>query len=294
MTSTPPRHDSPRTGIEVMKYHRRYRAELRELLYRSYRSHVHLDWNETDSWLEAEKASVLLAWEGRRLVGAIAAAEPIDGTCWIRIAAIVDDAPYIPIMQALWSVLKLDLRVLQVHHVAILMLREWLPEVLASVGFAEQEWIVTLRRESREAPIDSTAGTLTIRAVEMSDADAITRLDHQAFESLWQMTFNDIRQAMRTAASCTVALLQESIVGYQLSTVYFDGSHLARLAVDPNVQARGIGGALVGDVLRRFARRGVGAMTVNTQLSNERSQRLYRRLGFQRTGYDLAVWSVRF
>ncbi len=292
---TLPRSDGspPRTGIEIMPYQRRYRQELRELLYRSFRSHVHLDWHETDAWLDTGKSTVLLAWEGRRLVGAIAASEPVDGDCWIRIAAVVDDAPPMPIMHALWSILRLDLRAMQVKRVAILMLREWLSDVFAELGFAEQEWIVTLRRESLESPDETNPPNLTIRASETSDLEAITAIDHQAFDALWRMTLSDIRQAVRGAASCTVALIQDAIVGYQISTVYFDGSHLARLAVNPNVQAKGIGGALVGDVLRRFTRRGVPAMTVNTQLSNERSQRLYRRLGFQRTGYDLAVWSVR-
>ncbi len=289
----PPRYDAPRTGIEIMPYHRRYRQDLRELLYRSYRSHVHLDWHDTDAWLDTGKSTVLLAWEGRRLVGAIAASEPVDGDCWIRIATIVDDAPPMPIMNALWSILKLDLRALQVERVAILMLREWLSEIFGALGFAEQEWIVTLRRESLESPSEPPPPNLTIRASESADIEAITAIDHQAFDALWRMTLTDIRQAMRGAASSTVALIQGVIVGYQISTVYFDGSHLARLAVNPNVQANGIGGALVGDVLRRFTRRGVPAMTVNTQLSNERSQRLYRRLGFQRTGYDLAVWSIR-
>ena len=50
--------------------------------------------------------------------------------------------------------------------------------------------------------------------------------------------------------------------------------------------------ALLIDLLRRFERRSVRAMTVNTQSSNLRSQRLYTGFGFERTGYDLPVWTV--
>jgi ribosomal protein S18 acetylase RimI-like enzyme len=106
------------------------------------------------------------------------------------------------------------------------------------------------------------------------------------------MSASDLRQAMRMAASSTVAMMTTTIVGYQISTMYFDGSHLARLAVRPEIQTRGVGTALVSDVLRRFARRGVASMTVNTQLTNERSQHVYERLGFERNGYDLAVWTA--
>ena len=49
---------------------------------------------------------------------------------------------------------------------------------------------------------------------------------------------------------------------------------------------------LLIDLLSRFERRGVLSMTVNTQASNTRSQRLYTGFGFERTGYDLPVWMV--
>ncbi len=80
------------------------------------------------------------------------------------------------------------------------------------------------------------------------------------------------------------------IVGYQLSTLYFDGAHLARLAISPVAQGKGVARALLSDVLTRFDRRGVRTMTVNTQSSNLRSQRLYTGYGFERNGYDLPVW----
>ncbi|MBZ0277817.1 MAG: GNAT family N-acetyltransferase, partial [Anaerolineae bacterium] len=55
---------------------------------------------------------------------------------------------------------------------------------------------------------------------------------------------------------------------------------------------QGVGGALLGDVLQRFFRRNVFSMTVNTQASNEQSQRLYTRFGFSRTGFDLPYWEA--
>ncbi|MFN8530995.1 MAG: GNAT family N-acetyltransferase [Anaerolineae bacterium] len=286
------RRNDPRTAIEVTPYQRRNRYEVREMLFRSFHSHIHLDWHETDQWLDAGRSPVLVAWNGRRIVGVLAASEPLDGECWIRLAAVQDGENPLPIIETLWNVLKLDLRALNVHRVAVLILREWLSEVFDKLLFHEFEWIVTLRRESRDAPPEMHPAALAIRPADPVDYEAIVRVDHEAFGPLWQMTPGDLRQAMRNAASCTVGLIDNAIIAYQLSTMYFDGSHLARLAVVPTLQARGIGAALVGDVLRRFSRRGVNSMTVNTQLSNERSQRLYQRLGFARNGYDLAVWTA--
>jgi ribosomal protein S18 acetylase RimI-like enzyme len=78
-----------------------------------------------------------------------------------------------------------------------------------------------------------------------------------------------------------------------MSTLYFDGGHLARLAVLPAARSQGVGRMLVTSMLHHFWRRGVFGVTVNTQESNIASQRLYTRLGFERTGFDLPVWLAR-
>ena len=106
------------------------------------------------------------------------------------------------------------------------------------------------------------------------------------------MSLQDLRQAYRIASSCTVAVKDERILGFQVSTFFFDGAHLARLAVHPSTQGQGIGGALLGDLLERYTRRGIQMMTVNTQESNHQSRRLYERFGFEPNGYDLPYWSV--
>lgn len=277
-------------GIEITSYERRDHYEVRELLFRNYRSHTHLDWHESDQWLEDADSPVKLAWQSNHLVGLIGTSIPNDGNVWIRIIAILDDVDAAPIINALWEALCADLGALQVRRIAVLMLRDWLAEVFKPLGFAEEDWIVTLRRELPEPPPENVLTNLHIRAAEPSDLATLTEIDHLAFGTLWQMSAAEIRQAMRVAASSTVAMLDTTPVGYQISTMYFDGSHLARLAVKPDNQARGIGRALVSDVLRRFARRNVHSMTVNTQLSNTRSQHLYEHLGFARNGYDIAVW----
>ncbi len=276
--------------IQVTPYQRRNRQDVRELLFRSLHSHTHLDWHETDQWLDAARSPVVLGWRGRQLVGILGASEPVEGECWIRVAAVVDDTDPTPIIAALWDILRLDLKALNVNRAAILLMRDWIGDVFDKLAFEPHETIVTLRRDKTDLPPDMRPANLTIRSADPTDYEAVVQIDHTAFGPLWRMTASDTRQAMRMAASCTLALIDDTPVGYQLSTMYFDGSHLARLAVLPTIQAHGIGAALVGDVLRRFGRRGVLSMSVNTQLSNERSQRLYQRLKFQRTGYDLSVW----
>lgn len=277
-------------ATSVTRYQRRNRWAVRDLLSRNYYSHTHLDWHDTDQWLDNEAAPIRLAWQHNRLVGALATSVPLNQTCWVRLAAVMDHSETQSILNTLWNDLRPELKTLGVNTVAWLMIRDWPTEYVGEMGFSFREEIVTLRRANQNAPADMNSADLTIRIARAEDLPIMAEVDQAAFSPPWQMTLSEVRQAERISANCTVALHHEQIVGYQLSTLYFDGAHLARLAVAPKMQRQGVGSALLSDVLRTFARRGVYSMTVNTQSSNEVSQRLYVRYGFRHNGYNLPVW----
>jgi ribosomal protein S18 acetylase RimI-like enzyme len=86
-----------------------------------------------------------------------------------------------------------------------------------------------------------------------------------------------------------MAVIEGRVVGYQLSTAYPDGIHLARLATWPTARQRGIGTALVEALIARFPRR---AVTVNTQVSNNAARRIYERLGFEQQETLTPVWRL--
>jgi RimJ/RimL family protein N-acetyltransferase len=50
---------------------------------------------------------------------------------------------------------------------------------------------------------------------------------------------------------------------------------------------------LLRDALRAFWRRGARQVTLNTQVDNHRSRRLYRRFGFEPTGDVVTAWELR-
>ncbi len=279
------------TSISVTPFDRRYRMRLDDLLYRSYQVHTHLDWHEASDWLDAHASLGRLAWHDNQLAGLLVVSEPLGRSGWVRLAAVDDAFPARPVLEALWRALLPDLRAAGVQTVTVLVTRTWIEDHLASLGFAYDEDVVTMQRSGPPPEAAPVAG-LALRQTTPADLERIAALDHAAFAPPWQLSLADLRQAQRIASSSTVALLGGALAGYQLSTLYRDGAHLARLAVDPAVQGAGVGAALVADVVARFALRGVAAMTVNTQASNQRSQRLYRRLGFRHNGYDLPVWSA--
>jgi ribosomal-protein-alanine N-acetyltransferase len=279
------------TPLTITPYQRRYLRPVHELLFQSQSVHTHLDWHETDQWLDTQQVPMRLAWQSGRLIGLIATSSPLHETCWIRLAAVQDYIDQGAVMRALWNDITADLRAQNVRLVALLAVRDWIEDYALELGFKYQEDIITLARAGQLLP-DPRPNKLTIRAAEPYDLETLARVDQAAFSAPWQLAQDELRQAYRISASCTVALQEGHIVGYQLSTLYFDGAHLARLAVLPQAQGTGVGGTLLGDVLKRFFRRGVYSMTLNTQASNLQSQRLYRRFGFRPKGYDLPYLSV--
>jgi ribosomal protein S18 acetylase RimI-like enzyme len=101
---------------------------------------------------------------------------------------------------------------------------------------------------------------------------------------LWQNSLDSIGRAFPQTAWATVAEFGQRILGYQLSTRNPIGGHLARLAVRPEAQHRGVGYALVADLIQRMAAQGLTHLTVNTQNDNTASLSLYRKLDFRETG----------
>lgn len=275
---------------EITGYERRYRQAVEDLLFHSYRVHTHLDWHSTGDWLDTHPPA-RLAWKGYRLIGVLAASEPLHGNSWIRISAIEDHAPAAPVLRALCCALAHDLCASGASRVSLLITHDWIEEYARTLGFQFDEDVVTLQRSGGNLPAPRPT-SVRLRTMTPDDITHVATVDHTAFTPPWQMGTDELRQAYQISAAATVALQDDAIIGYQISTVYRDGAHLARLAVAPEAQGQGIGGILLHDAIRRFYRQGVFAMTVNTQASNHRSQRLYRAFGFRRNGYDLGVWSV--
>jgi [ribosomal protein S18]-alanine N-acetyltransferase len=279
---------------EITPFERRHRSAVHDLIFRSYRVHTHLDWHETNDWLDSDDHMVWLAWVGERLVGVIGISKVLNGACWVRLCVVSDFGDGSRVIAALWEEMAAQLPSMGVRTVAILVSRDWVLTYLRTLNFRPVENIVTLERPRLPILEAAAPDNILIRIIYPHEIDALTAVDHAAFTSPWQMEKADIRQAEKVSSIGTAALCDETIVGYSLYTVYIDGAHLARLAVAPSMQGRGIASALLSDALQRFARRSIFTMTVNTQASNIRSQQLYQRFGFTRNGYDLPVWMFDF
>lgn len=262
------------------------------------RQHVHLDWKGLEAWLADPSLHCWVSRENGRvqsLLGATVYLPPAgqgDGIAWLRL--ILPAAPFgtDPSLEALWQALSQDLTQAGVNEVALLELDPWVASLGSRWGFRRTNAIVTMRREDGDIPPAPTL-PLRIREVMPSDLERVAEVDAAAFEPIWRYDLATLEAAYPHAVTFTLLEREDEALGYQLSTQHGSLGHLTRLAVVPQAQGQGLGGLLIGEMLRYFARLGITTITVNTQEDNERSQRLYKRLGFEFVGSGVPVWTLR-
>lgn len=278
--------------LNITDYERQHIDGLLDLAEYSRWVHNHLDWHNTSHWLDSELSSVLLAWQGDQLIGAIGLSKPIAGWSWIRLLGIRDGRMPGLVVRELVEAAEFRCAELGIANIAILMITNWLPAYLRDCGFRLEDHIITMSHVGLPLP-PAPQISARMRRAEIEDVDRMALIDRLAFEAPWQLTDDDIREAFRGAAIATVATLDNSVIAYQLSTSHEDIGHLARLAVHPAHRRSGIASALMHLLMQEFRRRNLTELTVNTQLRNLPSQRLYERFGFFRNGYDIEFWRKR-
>lgn len=277
------------TRLHIAPYERQHRRALLDLSFSSHWTHQHLDWHTTGQWLDNERGPVFLAWQGAELAGYIGLSRPISGCSWIRLLGISGGRMPGQTIGELWRGAQARCRQAGIRSVALLMIANWLPNYVRQLAFDVSDEIITMSHiGSRLPPAPNVPAT--IRPAETRDIARLCEIDRLAFSPHWRMSPSDFQQALRIAAAATVAVRQGQVLGYQFSTRNDEAGHLARLAVDPVWQRRGIASLLLHHLLEGLRQMRVESLTLNTQASNHPSQHLYQRFGFFRNGYDLELW----
>jgi ribosomal protein S18 acetylase RimI-like enzyme len=277
--------------ITITPYKRQYQRQVEDLLFFSNYVHTQLDWQPVEDWLSEEHAVIRLGWEDQQLVALIGASQPLHGASWLRVVAVLSRDYQHTVLQSIWQEISATLRQLDAKSISCLVLDDWLINLFPQWGITYQDEIITLQRSGHHLPSISYPIGLTLRPTESGDTDVLTTIDQSAFVPPWQNLAQDIRLARRQAAISTLALINDQPVGFQLSTLYQTGGHLARLAVLPEWQGYQIGGALISELLTQLLRRNVRRLTVNTQASNTKSLRLYEKFGFTPNNLNMPVWT---
>ena len=257
--------------------------------------HIHADWRLPVDWLGWPE---FLLYEGEGIDGDLVAclaatADPLPAA-WVRIAAAAEGQEPTGLFGTLIETLLPALARIGVDQLGWLLGQPWPESWITGLGFEQVNAITTYELNDLSVGPPVNNEQVLIRPVEIAEMTTLAVIEEEAFEPLWRHSAEGLALAYHQATTFDVALLNEEIAGFQYSVrgSYERGhEHLARITVRPAAQGLGVGSALLTAALVGYRRRKVSRLSLNTQLDNLASHRLYRRFGFQTVGDELPVWA---
>lgn len=124
------------------------------------------------------------------------------------------------------------------------------------------------------------------------DLEAVLRIEQASFVNPWTREMYLAELENRGVSHCYVARSATGeVVGYCSFWHIADELHINNLAVAPACRGRGIGTALLRQVLQRGRELGARRATLEVRKANEAARRLYERLGFAVGGIRRAYYT---
>lgn len=270
------------------------KSYLASLLYYEQAVHRHLDWRPLLDWIGHSPFGVIE--ENGTIQAALACPSDPPEIAWIRLFAVGGNISPKMAWQELWRFVLEQFSASQsLITVGAIVLNAWFQNLLLESGFEQKNEVVVLIWKVIDPRLELKNTFFRIRTMTPKDIPAVAQVDHLAFSSPWQISEKGLLAGYEQAALATVAENEDEIIGYQISTAMNDSAHLARLAVIPTYQNCGVGTALVNALQAYCFRKGLRALTVNTQADNLASLHLYTKLEFHPTGekYPLFLFERR-
>jgi ribosomal protein S18 acetylase RimI-like enzyme len=281
---------SPAAAREVRPADRYDREQVSSLIFLESHVHKHLDWKTPLDWLGRTPFMVLQ--EGGQLSAALACPPDPPSIAWLRLFVFASHLNGRETWRLLWPAAMQRLEAQGGGTAAAIVTHPWLEPILLEDGFEPVNHIVLLEMNSQSDSQPQTTADWIIRPMVPGDLPRVVDLDAAAFAPLWRNSLEGLASAFNQACYASVAEDDSGLIGYQLATGGAFGTHLARLAVQPAAQGRGLGASLVHDLIAHIPRDREPRLTVNTQADNKASHALYERLGFRRTGERFPVLAV--
>lgn len=277
---------------------------IMRLLQQAAYTHYHVDWRLPADWIGDEGFVVYLEKEGQArrwgswgnggLAGCLAVAADPPPAAWVRVASIATrERPELVLATMLAAVLP-GLQKTAVSQLAWLAVEEWPDNWLAPLGFYRISQLETyIKRQMSIPSVAPSLHPLTFRPAQLDDLATLADIEAAAYAPLWRHSSQALAHAFSQAFSFDVIEVDGRIIGFQLSTRSgYNGAHLARMTIRPEWQQQGVGSALLTHTLQQYQTHGIRHVSLNTQVENIASQRLYKKFGFQANGERLPIWCL--
>lgn len=125
---------------------------------------------------------------------------------------------------------------------------------------------------------------VTLRKLELSDLDAIERIERASYPAPWSRSMFASELAKPSSLSLAAIADSGDLVGYLVLSRYVDAWHVMNVAVDPAWRRQGIAAALLERLLADTSGDAERGHTLEVRVSNLAAVRLYERFGFRSSG----------
>lgn len=263
--------------------------QIASLIFHETNTHRHLDWRSALEWIGSQNYWVLD--ENGAITAALACPEDPPTVAWIRLFSHHSHLSGPKAWSALWETARADIfRSGSRATIAAIVLKHWFQNLLVASEFELQQNIVLMQLKIEDVKPLAASKEIRIRPMQPGDLPGVAAMDLMAFGAFWHNTLDSLQRAYSQSVYATVVEDDSGVIGYQISTGNPLGAHLARLGVRREAQGRGVGSALVSDLIRYLEIHQAGSLSVNTQSDNIASLALYKKFGFKSTGEYFPVF----
>jgi len=124
---------------------------------------------------------------------------------------------------------------------------------------------------------------MTVTEMKLEHVRQVAELEKICFPDPWSE--ESVASELENELSCwLVALDGGTVAGYVGSQTVLDETDMMNIAVHPGYRRRGVGEALVSELITRLKARGSRRLTLEVRASNVPAQKLYEKLGFAQAG----------
>ena len=124
---------------------------------------------------------------------------------------------------------------------------------------------------------------MTVREMQLDDLEGVMVIEKENFSVPWtEMGFFSF--LLRDDTMFLVAEEEGKIIGYMGIMMVLDEGEITNVSVSKYARSRGIGRALVGEMIRRMKKRGIVTLHLEVRKSNDAAIALYSSFGFVKDG----------
>lgn len=248
----------------------------------------HLDWHSSQSRLNEESTFCLI--NDDEIQALLSVAPENRNFAWLRFFFTQRDGMHNANFEKLFEHAKAWLTNKQIPQLYALATSEWIESKLIKHGFQLNNHIVSLSSQELTVKALALPENLELRPMRLDDMNELANLDELCFRPPWQLNQSSLEKSYSKGANASVVSQGGKLVGYQITDNLFDHLHLARIAVQPDLQGRGIARQLMVAMIDYFKDFAIQTYSVNTQADNLASLRLYHSFGFKEEGRPTPVY----